>query len=214
MEIHNFDNLVKIIETQGEKTNPLLLLGVEPWVLRSLDDKHLKEFISTLKRVLAKIHHPDQYQDPSEKEKHQFYFKRLNDGVDKLLADDFYFRQCIGELRNEDVLHRYQDELSTEKSRSERLRKQVEELRLKTEGKNLVIDSYKRISHSLRNVESELTENTMAFPLVKGFGCMMNMGEYILEDVKLCGELETLFSSDKKGLDLELAGRILIRESF
>ncbi len=211
MEIHNLDTLIQ--SDAGEK-NPFLLLPISPWFLRSMKPENLKSFIKDLKRDLSKYLHPDKFQDKGEYVRHEEYFKMMSDGIDRLLKDDFYFQQSLREVTSEDILYRYQDELSTEKAKSERLRKQLEELGLKIKGKDLVINSYERISHSLRNVESELTANTVAFPLVKGFGCRMNMGEYVLEDVKLCRDLDNLFSSDKKGLDLELEGRILVRESF
>lgn len=80
--------------------NPLALLGVEAWILRSIPQQALVKFLRDFKKLAAKYFHPDVCHDELRRQAHEYYFKRLTGAVDRLLQDEFYMMSCLDDLAN------------------------------------------------------------------------------------------------------------------
>jgi len=72
----------------GEKESlPASLLGVEPWVIRSLPDNLKVAFLNQYKRAIQVSHHPDLYQDSRQKKVHERFFQATVSYIELLLEN-------------------------------------------------------------------------------------------------------------------------------
>lgn len=83
--------LMQSAESDSE-LNPLLLLGLEPWVIRTLEIRELGRFLRSYKKLMAKHFHPDRNHDPLKEQAINWYFRSLMAAMDRLASDDFYLR--------------------------------------------------------------------------------------------------------------------------
>lgn len=89
-DVKAFDMLKLMQNVKADPNfNLLLLLGLEPWIIRALDSRELKRFLKDYRKLAAKYFHPDLSQDPLKRDCREWYMKALNSAVDRLLADDF-----------------------------------------------------------------------------------------------------------------------------
>ena len=73
--------------TNDDAHNPLKLLGIETWLLKSIKKADIKRFLVDMKKILGKYHHPDNFQNQDEKNMHQAYYSRVTSSIDMLLSD-------------------------------------------------------------------------------------------------------------------------------
>ncbi|MEK6861007.1 MAG: hypothetical protein AABY07_03460, partial [Nanoarchaeota archaeon] len=72
----------------GEKeVQPVSLLGIEPWVIRSLPDNLKIAFLNQYKKAIQVSHHPDLYQDAGQKKVHERFFQATVRYIDLLLEN-------------------------------------------------------------------------------------------------------------------------------
>lgn len=83
-----------------EELNPLGLLGIEGWVLRSLPRRTLALYLRDFKKLTAKYFHPDVCRDELRRHAHEYYFTRLMGAMDRLLHDEFYLMRCLDDLES------------------------------------------------------------------------------------------------------------------
>lgn len=72
----------------GEKEAlPSSLLGVEPWIIRSLPDNLKVAFLNQYKKAIQVSHHPDLYQNPGQKRVHERFFQVTISYIELLLEN-------------------------------------------------------------------------------------------------------------------------------
>jgi hypothetical protein len=96
-----------------ERTNPFLLIGIRPWIVKSLTTRQLQDFLRALKRGLARVYHPDIQPSSDENHAQQRFYARINQLIDQLLHDETALH-CAAQA--------YVDDEITDRLRSQNIR--------------------------------------------------------------------------------------------
>jgi hypothetical protein len=92
------NELEKILNNDNN-VNPLEILAIEPWFLRTLTIPQVKHFLKNWKKTVAIYHHPDKYLAKSQEQAtHEAYNKRITNEIDRLLEDEYTLREAIKDL--------------------------------------------------------------------------------------------------------------------
>jgi hypothetical protein len=148
MQIARIEDINKL----EPNANPFILTGIEPWFLQSLTDIQLKKLLRDYKhKFLGKYHHPDLFQDPAEKAKHELYFKRASVAVDMLLSDSSLRRYALKNYHPE-------NEVQTQERKTQRKEKQLTEQRERTSKLEKSLETERQRSRNTMMLQRDLKE--------------------------------------------------------
>ena len=137
-----------------ETINPYFFTGIAPWLLKSLSDEQLRDTLKTFKRsILGKHHHPDLYQDPTERAKHEIYFSRAVEAIDKLLDSSSLRRVALKEYQTDDEIGRNERKVRRREEEIKKIRGEKKELEGKLEEAQLSATTYMRGGSDLKEDE-------------------------------------------------------------
>ncbi|MFC1697079.1 hypothetical protein ACFL1H_01995 [Nanoarchaeota archaeon] len=165
-----------IQKIENKDINPFSTLGVDTWVLLSMNFKDLKSFLSDFKKIIAKYHHPDKFQNQSDKELHESYFKQVTSTIDKLLNNDFYFRKNLDELGSGSTFTKYEDEIKFGKKMLVNARDEIKELERQLIEKDDHAKNILKIFSNIKLAENYLVDNNEALVLHPDLECKFKVG--------------------------------------
>src|ERR1700754_2635743 len=84
-----------------ETLNPFLLTGVQPYIVRSLPEQVLKEYLRKQLQLVQRYTHPDATNNNPTL---TFYFKEVTNNITALLSDDFTFKRRLKEFTSGDIV--------------------------------------------------------------------------------------------------------------
>ncbi|MCK4521133.1 MAG: hypothetical protein KAU20_01070 [Nanoarchaeota archaeon] len=207
MNIKNLDHLIKLSEKK--ELNPFRFVGIEPWLLKSMEFNDLKSFLSGFKKRIAMYHHPDRYLNKEDKDRHESYFKLVSSAIDSLLEDDFYFRKSLDELHNENIFYRHKGIIDYQEGQMNKSKEEIKGLKDIIKEKDNKISNIVNIFYNLRESESKLLDKPEAVPLIPGLRCHIRFGYLDVKENDFNYKLSNIFNSSNDPLDLELKARKL-----
>jgi len=210
-DIQSLDDL---IAAKPEEINPFRLLGIEPWVLRSMSFEDLRNFISDFKKVIARYHHPDIHVKKSESEKlrHGTYFKLFNSAVDRLLEDEFYFRQSLDRLSSGGIIQQYERKVEVKDREISTLKAEIANLKDVAQSDILRYGCLYQALANIVEIQNQMLSLPGSYPFSLGRSCKLRFGEVSgSTDYPLNYALSDLFASSHSHLDLEEEGRKIVK---
>lgn len=135
--MENRQTMESIVEAaKNKKVNILSLLGLQPWLIRSLTETDLEQFLNSMQKTMGKICHEDlliHREDLSEEQKRQYreFYSTLTNGVDELLRDRWYLRDQLKRFKSDDAYDDLQSELHAKERKIQQIKKIGEDERIK-----------------------------------------------------------------------------------
>lgn len=192
---------------EEKDANPFYLLGIEPWVLRSLSPNMIKELLGDFKRHILKYHHPDKYQDANERKKHEHYFQLACSTIDQLLGDDYFFRQSIDGLHQKNVQALYAKQLKAKEEFISSLREDIKGLNSSVLEKEALLAEREKILRKMNAVNPLIAKDS--FP-ISNFSFNLDYINFSGVHGYVDHEFNKLCSQGLSPLELELRGRELL----
>tara|TARA_Y100000310_G_scaffold345406_1_gene464608 strand:+ start:4405 stop:5592 length:1188 start_codon:yes stop_codon:yes gene_type:complete len=110
--------------------NPLMLLGLDSWHLRSLPEGLLRKFLEDYAMILLKYHHPDRFvNDPGAQEVHGKYVTEIRKRIVALVADPLELKYALRNLGSFDQLRSQEDRIGRGALRESELEERIADLR-------------------------------------------------------------------------------------
>lgn len=176
----DFKDLVK---SREEEDNPFKLLGIEPWIFNGFDMSQLKRFLKSYRSFMASYHHPDRFLDEAEKKSHEYYFKSITSGIDKLLEDDYYFRECLEEVKTEGIANTIV--LKTDARENSRLKKAMNskeqyigDLKNDLDKQRNAYEIVAKLPQELRTIEALVIDSLESLALTPDLRCDMTYANF------------------------------------
>jgi hypothetical protein len=162
------ETIEDLILKEQEELNPFKLLGVEDWVLRSMNTRQLKSFLGDLKKALARVYHPDLYLDAAEKKRNEAYFKLFSSNLDRLLEDDSFFEEALEDFRSGNISRKYERAIAHKDKELARLGTEIQVVKKQLEEQGAYIQAFRNLVIDERNNALALSNSSGAFALSPG----------------------------------------------
>jgi hypothetical protein len=209
-----FNNLTDIIKNEETDLNPFSLLGLEPWLIKSMQHSEIKSYLTKHKKNIAQFFHPDKFANDSDKIYYGHFFRKVVSAIDSLLEDEFYFRKSLDDFKDDNQIQLLNQRLNQIKQENTDLKNKEVKL------SNIITKSSQNYNESKQDIleiftkikETQLalipTDKTISItdPNNQSISFINNhiKNEYI-------DEIKNLLSDQKRnGIDLEISCRQII----
>lgn len=154
--------------------NPIELLGIEPWAIKSLPRDKRVAFLKHALKLIASYHHPDLFLEEKDKARHGAYLSRINGAIAQLTRDKFALEEALADFNTRrnprvDLEIRLQKSRETAKEADadyerlsvdyERLKRQQEILKKQLDGQTSRLQHYQEAEAIALEVSNRLREN-------------------------------------------------------
>ncbi len=200
-------NLDDLILSSKDNPNPFNYVGVDELVLRSMSPSKLKLYLGDFRRLFAKYNHPDKFTDPIEKAKQESYFQLVSSAIDKLLSDDFYFRQSLDDFRSGNTLRRYQRKIDVGEDHLELVKKQIKVVSDELLGYKSYVKSRNDVMNNSAKSAFALWNSKEAVHLVPGLKCLISYVHLDDYNYTFTYGVNNIINSSVNPLEVNLRGK-------